>query len=45
MTERESGRQVAPIITGPLNTPVQLGFKPGKESRDAGAVDPNLVVE
>jgi hypothetical protein len=28
--------QVAPMITGPLNTPVQLGFKPGKEARDLG---------
>lgn len=27
---------VAPMITGPLNTPVQLGFKPGKEAREAG---------
>jgi hypothetical protein len=27
---------VAPMITGPLNTPVQLGFTPGKEAREAG---------
>jgi C-terminal processing protease CtpA/Prc len=27
---------VAPMITGPLNTPVQLGLKPGKEAREAG---------
>lgn len=31
-------QQVAPLITGPLNTPVQLGFKPGKEAREAGLV-------
>jgi hypothetical protein len=29
-------QSVAPMITGPLNTPVQLGFKPGKEAREAG---------
>jgi hypothetical protein len=29
-------QQVAPLITGLLNTPIQLGFKPGKEAKEAG---------
>ena len=30
-------QQVAPLITGPLDTPVQLRFKLGKEAREAGS--------